>query len=151
MIFIGLAVTCALGFTVLEDDSPSLLKKIYTEVKELGPYPGDPFIRRDFHIGEGDDDTYKDIHVAVVIHPVDLNEKMNVQVAYMKRSPRNRRLAYFSHSKDFSCLIEEGKIQILSCDFTQKERDKVFSKILESVRMKKKLLRMKVNKIPSVR
>ena len=69
------------------------LKKIHAEVKEMGPYPGDDFIRREFFVGEDDDDTNKDIQVVVLIQFFEMKDKMSIRVTEMARERAGSRIS----------------------------------------------------------
>ena len=118
-----------------------ILKSIYSEVKELGAYPGENFIRREFFIGaEDDDDTYKDVHVSILIQRHRDQEKMKVRVTQMEPGQGDPRVKYAGISKTFVCLIGEKNIELASSDFKEKEIGALVPDILRAVRNKKKLL-----------
>jgi hypothetical protein len=99
-----------------------ILKSIYSEVKELDAYPGENFIRGEFFIGaEDDDDTYKDIHVSILIQDHDGLEKMKVRVTPMEPGQGDPRVKYARISKTFVCLIGKKNTELASSDFKEKE------------------------------
>jgi len=118
-----------------------LLRIIGDEVREMGPCPGDRFIKREFFVGEDDDDTYKDIHVAIVIQPDETGERVAMLVTYLKRDPRIRTVSYSTHSKNLTYLLREDRAEIETSDYSSEEREDLLPEILRAVRDKKKLLR----------
>ncbi len=117
------------------------LRSIYSEVKELGAYPGENFIRREFFIGaEDDDDTYKDVHVSILIQGHSDLEKMKVQVTQMEPGQGDSRVKYAGISKTLVCLIREKNVELESSDFKEKEIGALVQEILQAIQAKKKLL-----------
>jgi hypothetical protein len=57
-------------------DISQVLKEIYQEMKEFDKYPGCDFVKREFFVGEDDDDTNKDIHVVILVQDVAEKEKV---------------------------------------------------------------------------
>ena len=127
-----------------EKDALTILKKIYVEVKEMGPYPGESFILHEFFAGgPDDDDTNKDQHVVVLIQVVGGVEKMRIQVTYMERTKQDRTIKYAKEVKNISCLVAADRIKIQSSDYSEKEMSKLAPDILQAVLNKKKLLKDK--------
>jgi hypothetical protein len=125
-------------------DILAILKKIYDEVKEMGPYPGESFILHEFFAGgPDDDDTNKDQHVVVLIQVVGGVEKMRIQVTYMERTKQDRTIKYAKEVKNISCLVAADRIKIQSSDYTDQEIKKLAPDILQAVLNKKKLLKDK--------
>jgi hypothetical protein len=125
-------------------DILAILKKIYDEVKEMGPYPGESFILHEFFAGgPDDDDTNKDQHVVVLIQVVGGVEKMRIQVTYMERSKQDRTIKYAKDVKNISCLVAADTVKIQSSDYSEKEMSKLAPDILQAILNKKKLLKDK--------
>lgn len=125
-------------------DILAILKKIYDEVKEMGPYPGESFFLHEFFAGgPDDDDTNKDQHVVVLIQVVGGVEKMKIQVTYMERTKQDRTIKYAKEVKNISCLVAADRITVQSSDYGEKEMDKLAPDILQAVLNKKKLLKDK--------
>jgi hypothetical protein len=120
----------------------SVLIQIYAEVKELGPYPGEDFVRREFFVGEDDDDTNKDIHVMVLIQPAGLKEMMFIRVTEMVKDPSNPQARLAASSKMLSCLIAGGRAEIRSSDYKHQELEKLAPEILTAIQSKKRLLKV---------
>jgi hypothetical protein len=127
-----------------QKDTLSLLKKIYAEVKEMGPYPGQSFILHEFFAGgPDDDDTNKDQHVVVLIQNVGGLEKIKIQVTTMERTKQDRNVKYAKDVKNISCLVAADTVQIQSSDYSEKELSKLAPDILQAILNKKKLLKDK--------
>ncbi len=120
-----------------------ILKQIYDEVKELGRYPGEDFIRREFFIGnEDDDDTNKNQHVAVLIQTIEGQEKMRIQVTAMEPSKENPQVKYATLSKSMLCQVGANIVAIETSDYDKHELERLAAEILRAVLAKKKLLRL---------
>jgi len=118
-----------------------VLKQIYDEVIELGPYPGEEFIRREFFIGnEDDDDTYKNQHVVVLIQNLDGRKKIRIQVTYMEPSKETPQVKYAREVRNILGQIAASKVSIQSSDYDERELGKVLPEILSAIQSKKKLL-----------
>lgn len=145
------AALLAFGYTTAPSAPPDagqlkkhvfFLTRVHAEVKEMGPYPGEDFIRREFFVGEDDDDTNKDIHVTVLIQALNSKEMMTVQVTEMTKDPGNPRARLAGNSKTVSCLVAGGRLEVLSSDYEEKELANLASEILKAVQNKKKLLKV---------
>jgi hypothetical protein len=135
------------GISEANKDSYKVLKEIYREVKELGKFPGDDFIKREFFIGPGKDDTYKDIHVLVLIQNIEEKERITIQVTYLQRSENNPTIKYAKNVRSISCLYGGDKIDIVKSDYDKKERKTLLPDVLRAIRDKKKLLKKSIKKI----
>ncbi len=119
-----------------------ILKQIYFEVKELGPYPGENFVRREFFLGPADDDSYKKEHISILIQVVDGDERMNIQITEMKTRPDNPRIQLAGRSWAISCAISAGGVlTLVRSDYSDKELAGVAPDVLRAVFEKKKLLK----------
>ena len=118
-----------------------ILNLIYDEVKELGPYPGEDFIRREFFIGKDDDDTNKNQHVVVLILNIDGQEKMRLQVTYLEPTKENPQVKYAKDLKNIMCVVIGNNVTIQSSDYTERELEKLAPEILRAIQDKKKLLK----------
>jgi hypothetical protein len=117
------------------------LRQIYAEVKELGPYPGESFIKHEFFLGPADDDTYKKEHIVVLIQADDGVEKMKIQVTEMETRPDNPRIQLAGRVRSIVCAIAGDDLTIVRSDYVAKEVDRLAPDILRAVREKKKLLK----------
>jgi len=122
-------------------DSSKILREIYREVKELGRFPGDDFIKREFFVGKDDDDTYQDIHVLILIQNMDDGERMTIQVTYLQPSKNNPTVKYAESMRSIVCSLDEGSTDIIKSDLDEKEHKKFLSQVLHAIRGKKKLLK----------
>lgn len=127
-----------------KDNFSKILKNIYAEVKEFKPYPGESFIRAEFFIGsEDDDDTYKDIHISILIQRQDVGEKMKIQMTAMEARPGQPRIKHARDSKMIVCWILPGapdEPRILSSDVSEKDIDPFLASLLGAIQKKKALL-----------
>ena len=128
------------GLTVKKDPS-KILMEIYKEVKELGKFPGDDFIKREFFVGKDDDDTYQNIHVCILIQNVNDEERLTIQVTYMQPSENNPTIKYAMDVKSILCIVGAENISINKSDYDAKELKKFLPKVLRAIRGKKKLLK----------
>jgi hypothetical protein len=118
-----------------------VLKEIYVEVKELGPYPGESFIKHEFFLGPADDDSYKKEHIVVLIQVVDGVDRMRIQVTEMKNRPDNPRIQLAGKARTIICSVSAGgALTLLRSDYGDKEIVCLAPDILRAVREKKKLL-----------
>lgn len=140
----GIELPDSLSYTEIsgkKKDPSKIVREIYREVKELGRFPGDDFVKREFFVGEGDDDTYKDIHVLILIQNIDDKERLTIQVTYLQSSENNPTIKYAKKVKNILCLIGGDKIDIIKSDYDEKESIKFLPEILRAIRGKKKLLK----------
>ena len=122
-------------------DALKLLKDIHDEVVSLGKYPDQDFFKREFFVGEDDDDTNKDIHVAIVIYETDAEEKMTIQVTYMERTRSQPVVGIAKNVKSIKCTCKKEQIDIKHSGFSEKELKSVLKDILRAIHDKKKLLK----------
>jgi hypothetical protein len=159
-ILIAFAVTTASGFdgrsaewqgrsvpplarpaTKTAEKVSTLLKEIFKEVMEIGPYPGEEVVRREFFVGEGDDDTYKDYHLVVLIQDVPGGRKMILQVTRLVPEPDNPRIKKGRDSKMIVCGTSGGRLDLVKSDYTEKELSSFLPDLLRAIRDRKKLVR----------
>ncbi len=122
-------------------DTTKILKEIYQEMKEFEKYPGYDFIKREFFVGEDDDDTNKDIHVVILVQDVDEKEKVTIQATYMERNKGRPVIGIAKYARVLSFFILEDQIEIIKSDFDIKGREFVLPGILQAIKNKKKLLK----------
>jgi hypothetical protein len=161
-ITIALALSIALGFggrpaegqgpcpsrparpeTKNAEKIPALLRDIFKEVLELGPYPGEELVRREFFVGEGDDDTYKDYHLVVLIHDVPGGQRMILQVTRLVPDPNNPRIKHGRDAKMIVCRTNGDRLDIVKSDYADKELSSFLPELLRAIRDRKKLMRDK--------
>jgi hypothetical protein len=120
----------------------AILKQIHAEVKEIGPYPGEDFIRREFFVGEDDDDTNKDIHVLVLIQSLESKEMMTIRVTEMVKDPGNPQARLAKTSRVLFCLVAGDRLEIQSSDYEEKDLAELVPEILTAIQNKKRLLKL---------
>jgi len=125
-----------------EKESPAnTLSRIYQEVKELGPYPGQNFIRWDFFIGEGDDDTNKPIQAVVLIQNWGPGERMAILISRMEASPGDPNVFWNKETKEISCRVRDKTAEIISSMYTFQEMEQLLPRLLGAIKDKKNLLK----------
>jgi len=127
--------------SIKKKDNSKILKEIYQEMKEFKKYPGYDFIKREFFVGEDDDDTNKDIHVVILVQDVDEKKKVTIQVTYMERSKGKPVIGIAKYARVFSFFVLEDQIEIIKSDFDAKGKAIVLPGVLQSIKNKKKLLK----------
>ncbi len=123
----------------------ALILDILREVKELGPYPGEDFVRREFFLGEDDDDTNKDIHAVIIIQAMDGgDERMRIQVTTLERSGSDPKIKYARGTKNFVYRVSPaGEAVLLTSDYTAKELEPVLRDLKRAIQNKKRLLKVR--------
>jgi len=127
--------------SIKKKDNSKILKEIYQEMKEFKKYPGYDFIKREFFVGEDDDDTNKDIHVVILLQDVDEKKKVTIQVTYMERSKGKPVIGIAKYARVFSFFVLEDQIEIIKSDFDAKGKAIVLPGVLQAIKNKKKLLK----------
>ncbi len=118
-----------------------ILKEMYKEVVELGPYENEDFIKREFHIDLDSDENNSEEHVVFLIQSVGDKEKMTIQVTYFE-AKRTRIIKYAKDIKTIVCYVKGDKIEIKECDYSAKDIKSLFPDILQGIRNKKKFLKL---------
>ncbi|MDD8028001.1 MAG: hypothetical protein PHE62_00460 [Acidobacteriota bacterium] len=125
---------------VLEQEVSDLFRRIYEEVQTMPARPGERFIRQEFFIGEGDDDTYKDIAVSIVLPREDAPPDMIVQITWMKRDRRDRRVAVARSTKTLRFILEADGTRLEGDEPANGEIAVLARGLFTAVRNKKRLL-----------
>jgi hypothetical protein len=115
-----------------------VLMEIYSEVKEMGKFPHEDFIKRQFHVGD-EDDTNQDIHVFILIQEIDDIEKMTIQVTYLKTSSYPK-VGIPEKIKNIICSFQNDTVKIINSDFSNKEMNTFLKELKRSISDKKRLL-----------
>ena len=144
----ALLVVCASGAAPLPLQKVSLemakaqglLKNILKAVGDFGRYPGEEFLRREFFVGEDDDDTNKNDHLVVIVQDVNEGKKMTLQLTHLEPSPENPRVKDSKWSKTLVCVIDRDRVEIKQSEFEEKELAPVLGGILRAITDKKRLL-----------
>jgi len=124
-------------------DVPAFLRDIYTEVVELGKYPGYDFFERQFFVGEDDDDTNKDLHCLVMIQEISGINRMTIQLTYMERVQRRPVIGIARYVKNIRCSFGTEYPDLMGSDLSEPEMRALLPEILHAIRKKKKLMQMK--------
>ena len=124
-------------------DVPGLLRRIRDEVLELRRYPGEDFVRGEFHLGEGDDDTNKTHAVGVLIKDEVAGEgrRMTVVVTRLEPSTADPRIRLSRESETLVCRFAADKVEVLSSDHPPESLGRLLRDILKAVVDKKNLLK----------
>lgn len=123
-------------------DPAPLLLDIYNEVKELGYYENEDFLRREFQMNLDGNDNNKEEYVMVFSQTIDGVEKMLVQVTYFKPEKNNWMIKHAVETKEIKCSLKGDDVEIRSCDYKDKEIRNVLTGILEGIRLEKELLKL---------
>ena len=119
-----------------------ILKNIYEEVKELGPYENENFLRREFHMDLDGNATNKEEYVMVFSQKIDNIQKMVLQVTYFEQDKSSRFAKNAKETKEIKCELIEKDFKIKSCDYKENKLKKVLSKILTGIQEKKRILKL---------
>lgn len=142
-VVVGEGSLCFLeGFPQKKKKSYPILMEIYREVKELGSYPHDDFVKREFFVGEDPDDTNKDIHALILIQRLDQKQKITLQITYLKSSSNDSEVDYMKSVRAISWFLKENKIELIQSDYSEKERELFLPQVLRSIQDKKRLLKL---------
>ncbi len=117
-----------------------LLKDILKAVKDFGRYPGEDFLRREFFIGEDDDDTNKNDHLVVIVQDLRHGKRMTLQVTHLEPSPGNPRIKNSTWSKTLICVLEGDRVEIERSEFEEKDLPPVLAGVLKAITDKKRLM-----------
>jgi hypothetical protein len=124
-------------------DVPGLLRRIRDEVLELRRYPGEDFVRGEFHLGEGDDDTNKTHAVGILIKDEDAGggRRMTIVVTRLEPSAADPRIRHSRESETLVCRFAADEVEILSSDHPPEGLGRLLRDILKAVVDKKNLLK----------
>jgi hypothetical protein len=138
----ALAVCLGLPWLQVPPEGLATLRKIYDEVRTMNSQPGLSFLKQDFFIGgPDDDDTNKDIHVAVLIQSVDGADRMQVQITYLERSAGDPRVKYARETRSLACSLAGGGVRLIRSDFVDRDIPRLADEILQAIKDKKRLIR----------
>lgn len=130
------------GFSLAKKSSSEILKNIYDEIKELGPYADENFLRREFHMDLDGKYANREEYVMVLSQNINSVQKMVLQITYFEQDKKNRFVKIAKETKEIKCeMIGEG-FQIKSCDYEEKKINRLLSKILTGIQEKKRLLKL---------
>jgi hypothetical protein len=125
----------------LDRETVSKLRDIHGEVREMAKYPGEDFVRREFFVGKGDDDTYKDFHLVVLIQVVAAREKMTLQVTRLDPSAENPRVKYGKDVRLVVCWMDQETVEVVRSDYEDRDLAPLLPEMLRCIRERKLLVR----------
>jgi len=123
-------------------DPAPLLLEIFNEVKELGFYENENFLRREFQMNLDGNDNNKEEYIMVFSQKRDGVERMLVQVTYFKPEKDNWMIKHAVETKEIQCNLDGDDVNIRSCDYGEKEARNVLGEILKGIRSEKELLKL---------
>jgi len=125
----------------LPKDVPGLLREIEKEVREIGGYPGEDFIRREFFLGVGDDDTYKTHQVGILIKDEAAGPRLTIQVVRLEPSRSEPRVKYGREPRLVVCDILGARVEIVRSDYSPGDLEALLPEVVRAVVDKKNLLK----------
>jgi hypothetical protein len=130
------------GKSKIKRDPKIFLREIYNEVKELGSYENEAFVKREFHTNLDGNDENKEEHVVVLIYRVGDRERMILQVTYFKPKRKGSIIKYPDEIRVILCYLKGDEIEIKHCDYNEKEIESLLPDILQGIRNKKEILKL---------
>jgi hypothetical protein len=122
-------------------DAPRLLREIRAEVVSIGGYPGEDFVRGEFHLGEGDDDTNKTHAVGILVKDEDGGSRLTIVVSRLEPARNDPRIRYARDPKTIVCAFKADAVELVRSDYTAGELEELLPEILKAVLDKKALLK----------
>jgi hypothetical protein len=122
-------------------DVPALLREIEKTVREIGGYPGEDFVRGEFFLGEGDDDTNKTHYVGILIKDDAEGPRMTIQVTRLEPSRDNPRVKYARDPKTIVCRFPADRVEVVRSDYLSADLEILLQEVLRAVVDKKNLLK----------
>lgn len=120
---------------------PNLLRQIRDEVLGLEKYAGEDFHRGEFHLGPGDDDTYKTHAVGILVRGEAESFRMTIQILRLEYSKEDPRVCYALDPRSVICRFPGQEVEIVRSDFPAGELEDLLSLVLKAVIEKKALLK----------
>lgn len=122
-------------------DIPALLREIEKEVREIGGYPGEDFIRREFFLGVGDDDTYKTHQVGILIRDEAEGPLLTIQIIRLEPSRDNPRIKYGREPRLVVCRFLEARVEVVRSDYSPAALEALLPEVVRAIVDKKNLLK----------
>ena len=119
-----------------------VLREIYKEVKELGNYENEAFVKREFHINLDGNNENKEEHIVVLIYRVGDRERMILQVTYFKPKRKGSIIKYPDEIRVILCYLKGDELEIKHCDYKEKEIVSLLPDILQGIRHEKEILKL---------
>jgi hypothetical protein len=126
-----------------DQDVPRLLRQIRDEVLGLDRYPGEDFNRGEFHLGPGDDDTYKTHAVGILVKGEPEGFRMTIMISRLEPSRADPKIMYARDHKTVVCRFPAGQVEIVRSDYPAGELEELLPVVLKAVLDKKALLKLK--------
>jgi hypothetical protein len=126
----------------IKKDPKAYLEEIHTEVKELGNYENEAFVKREFHTELDGNRENKEEHVVVLIYRVGDRERMLLQITYFASKRKGSPVKYPREIRVILCSLKEDNLEIKHCDYTEKEIESLLPDILQGIRKKKEILKL---------
>lgn len=136
----------AAGKKKIKKDPKEYLRQIHIEVKELGSYENEAFVKREFHTELDGNRENKEEHVVVLIYRVGDRERMLLQITYFASKRKGSPVKYPREIRVILCSLKEDNLEIKHCDYTEKEIESLLPDILQGIRKKKEILKLLENK-----
>ena len=130
------------GFSAAKKKPSEILNNIYQEVKELGAYRDENFLRREFHMDLDGNATNKEEYVMVLSQNIEKIQNLVLQVTYFEQDKTNRFAKNAKETKEIKCELIGEDFKIKSCDYEAKKVNKLLSRILTGIKEKKELLKL---------
>ena len=130
------------SFSAVKKTPSEILNTIYQEIKELGSYEDENFLRREFQMDLDGNATNREEYVMVLSQNIDKIQKMVLQVTYFEQDKKNRYVKNAKETKEIKCELIGEEFKIKSCDYEEKKVNKLLSKILTGIQEKKAFLKL---------
>jgi hypothetical protein len=121
--------------------APGLLRQIRDEVLGLDRYAGEDFNRGEFHLGPGDDDTYKTHAVGILVRGEAQSFRMTIEIHRLEYSKEDPRVCYARDPRSVICRFPGKEVEIVRSDLPAGELEDILSLVLKAVIDKKALLK----------
>lgn len=122
------------------DDPSRLLLRIREEVSALPKYPGEDFVRGEFFLGEGDDDTNKTHAVGILVKDGADGQRMTIEVSRLEASREDSRVKYARDPRTIVCRFPSSGVELVRSDYTDPDLRRLLPEVLRAVKDKKTLL-----------
>jgi len=130
------------GKSKIKRDPKIVLREIHEEVKELGSYENEAFVKREFHTDLDANNENKEEHIVVLIYRVGDRERMMLQVTYFKSKRKGSIIKYPDEIRVILCYLKGDELEIKHCDYNEKEIESLLPDILQGIRNKKEILKL---------
>ena len=139
-----LGLSAALPRPVQKDAGvPSLLQRIRAEVVELERHPGEDFVRGEFFLGAGDDDTNKTHAVGILVKDEETGSKMTLVISRLEPARDDPRVKYARDPRTVVCRFPGSGVEMVRSDYAEAELRRLLPAVLRAVIDKKNLLKIR--------